>query len=196
MCIRDSAYTVPDNKEIEISVATDKEARYSVVNLFYKQPPQITKTVEDYRRTIAQSLFSGMLNARMSELQRQADPPFMFSFSGYGDLVRNKYAYNSAAGCKEDGIERALQTVVSENERVRRFGFTATELARQKAEMLSGITESYNERDKTESRNFAREYVSNFLTQEPMPGIAYEFEMYQKYLDGCLLYTSDAADER
>lgn len=181
------AYTVPDNKEIEISVATDKEARYSVVNLFYKQPPQITKTVEDYRRTIAQSLFSGMLNARMSELQRQADPPFMFSFSGYGDLVRNKYAYNSAAGCKEDGIERALQTVVSENERVRRFGFTATELARQKAEMLSGITESYNERDKTESRNFAREYVSNFLTQEPMPGIAYEFEMYQKYLDGITL---------
>ncbi len=190
------AYTVPDNKEIQIATATDKEARYSMVDLFYKQPPQITKTVEDYRRTIAQSLFSGMLNARMSELQRQADPPFMFSYSGYGDLVRNKYAYTSAAGCKEDGILRALQTLVTENERVRRFGFTETELQRQKAEMMSGMTESYNERDKTESRNFAREYVSNFLTQEPMPGIEFEYNIYKTYLEGITLAEVNAFAEK
>ncbi|HRH65910.1 MAG TPA: insulinase family protein [Bacteroidia bacterium] len=186
------AYTVPDNKEIQIAAVTDKEARFSMVDLFYKQPPQVSKTVEDYRRNIAQSLFSGMLNARMSELQRQADPPFMFSYSGYGDLVRNKYAYTSAAGCKENGIERALQTLVTENERVRRFGFTSTELERQKAEMMSGITEAYNEREKTESRNFAREYVSNFLTQEPMPGIEFEYSLYQQYLQGISLQEVNA----
>lgn len=181
------AYTVPDNKEIQIAIATDKEARFGVVNLFYKQPPQVVKTVADYRRSIAQSLFSGMLNARMSELQRQANPPFMFSYSGYGDLVRNKYAYTSVAGCKEDGIQKALETLVSENERVRRFGFTTTELKRQKEELMSSMTEAYNERDKSESRNFAREYVSNFLSQEPMPGITFEYDIYKKYLSGISL---------
>jgi zinc protease len=39
----------------------------------------------------------------------------------------------------------------------------------------------------TESRNFATEYVSNFLTNEPAPGIAYEYELYKKYLNGITL---------
>lgn len=181
------SYEVGDNKEVLVATATDKEATYGMVQLFYKQPREIQKTVGDYRRGMSYSLFSGMLNARTAELQRLASPPFMYAGSGYGDLVRTKYAYYSVAACKEDGIEKALETIVAENERVRRFGFTETELSRQKSEMMSNMEKIYNERDKTESRNFAREYVANFLTQEPIPGINFEMEIYKKYLDGIKL---------
>lgn len=181
------AYTVPDNSEMLITTAKDKEAVYARVQLIYKQAPEVVKTVADFRRTIAQDIFTWMLNERMSELNRVADPPFLFASSGYGDLVRNKYAYSATAACKEDGIERALQTLVMENERVRRFGFTSTELERQKTELMSLIDKAYNERDKTESGNFAREYVSNFLSSEPMPGIEFEHEIYKKYLNGITL---------
>jgi len=181
------SYPVGDNKEVLVATAVDKEATYGMVQLFYKQPREIQKTVGDYRRGMSYSLFSGMLNARTSELQRLAVPPFMYAASGYGDLVRTKYAYYSVAACKEDGIEKALETIVTENERVRRFGFTESELKRQKAEMMSRMEKAFNERNKTESRNFAREYVSNFLSQEPIPGIAFEMELYKKYLDGITL---------
>ena len=181
------SYPVGDNKETLVATATDKEAVYGMVQLFYKQSREIAKTVADYRRNMSYSLFSGMLNARTAELQREANPPFMYAASGYGDLVRTKYAYYSVAACTEDGIERALETIVRENERVRRFGFTESELQRQKADLMSGMEKAYNERDKTESRNFAREYVSNFLSQEPIPGIEFEMEIYKKYLDGITL---------
>lgn len=186
------SYEVGDNKDALVATATDKEAAYGMVQLFYKQPREIHKTEGDYRRGMAYSLFSGMLNARTAELQRLANPPFMYSASGYGDLVRTKYAYYSVAACKEDGIERALETIVSENERVRRFGFTETELKRQKAELMSRMEKAYNERDKTESRNFAREYVSNYLTGEPIPGIEFEMALYKKYLDGISLQEVNA----
>ncbi len=137
-----------------------------------------------------------MLNARTAELQRLANPPFMYSASGYGDMVRTKYAYYSVAACKEDGIERALETIVTENERVRRFGFTESELKRQKADMMSQMEKAYNERTKTESRNFAREYVSNFLQEEPIPGIELEMEIYKKYLDGITLEEVNAFAEK
>ena len=180
-------YNVPDNKDLIIAKATDKEARFADVEIIYKQPLEKEVTVGDYRRGMAQQLFSAMMNARSNEIERQADPPFINSSSGYGTLVRNTYSYSCSAICREDGIERALTTLATENERVRRFGFTDGELERQKNEMMSGMEMTYSEREKTESRNLAREYVSNFLTAEPMPGIEYEYNLMKKYLDGIKL---------
>ncbi len=180
-------WPVPDEPKLAVSTVTDKEAMYAEIELIYKQPVEVEKTVGDYRRVMAEQLFSGMISARLSELQRQADPPFMYAGSDYSNLVRNKDAYMSIAVSKEDGITRALETIVAENERVRRYGFTATELQRQKADMMSRIEKLYNERNKTESRNFATEYVSNFLKQEPAPGIDVEYSIYKNFLSGITL---------
>ncbi len=180
-------YNVPDNKELIVATATDKEARYASVDINYKQPKEKQKTVGDYRRSIVQQLFSAMINARTGELEQQADPPFLNSYSGYGRFVRNVNVYSSSAVCKGDGIERALTTLVAENERVLRYGFTATELERQKVEMMRAMDMAYAEKDKSESRDFAREYVSNFLTEEPMPGIEFEYDIYKKYLSAITL---------
>lgn len=180
-------YMVPDNKELIIATATDKEARFADVEVIYKQPKESEVTVEDYRRGLAQRLFSSMLDTRMSEILREANPPFINASTSYGKLVRNINAFSSSAICREDGIKQALITLVNENERVLRFGFTKGELERQKLEMMKGMQTAYNERDKTESRNLAREYVSNFLAAESMPGIEYEYNLVKKYLDGISL---------
>jgi zinc protease len=180
-------WPVPDNDALAISRVTDKEARMAEIQLIYKQPVAEVATVGDYRTSIARNLFSGMLSARLSELQRKSNPPFVYAGSYYTDLVRNKDAYMAFAYAKEDGIERALQSLVAENERVRRFGFTSTELDRIKADLMSEMEKSFNERDKTESRDFAREYVSNFLTKEPAPGISFEYDIYKAFLSSITL---------
>ncbi|MCX6291462.1 MAG: insulinase family protein [Bacteroidetes bacterium] len=181
------AWDVPDTKDLMVATATDKEARFGLVELIYKHQKEEEKTVGDYRRNIVSQLYTGMLGARMSELQRQANPPFMGAFNDYGRFVRAIDAYTSEAICKEDGIEKALMTLVEENERVRRFGFTSTELERQKSELLRRMEKSYNEREKTESRSMVMEYVRNFLDAEPIPGIEFEYNLYKKYLAGITL---------
>src|SRR5207244_3147815 len=70
---------------------------------------------------------------------------------------------------------------------VRRFGFTQTELDRQKNEALTQIEKAYAEREKTESKSFTDEYVRNFLEKEPYPGIEFEFELHKKFLPGITL---------
>lgn len=189
-------WPVPDEKQLAVATATDKEAQYAQIEMIYKQPVEEVKTVADYRRSMAQQLFTGMMEARLSELSRQSDPAFIYAGAGYSDLVRNKDAYMTYSIAKEDGIDRALTTVVTENERVRRFGFTATELERQKASLMSRIEKIYNERDKTESRNLAMEYVANFLTEEPAPGISYEYEVYKQYLSGITLEEVNAFSKK
>jgi zinc protease len=180
-------YVVPDNDSLIIATATDKEARRAVVELIYKQQKEKEITVEDYMNSIAKSLFTSMLNQRLDEMSRLADPPFLNAGADYGPLVRAIDAYSTSASAREDAIERTLVALTTENERVRRFGFTQAELDRQKTELLRGMEIAYNERDKTESRNFAREYISNFLTGEPIPGIEFEYNTIKKFIGGISL---------
>ncbi len=51
-------------------------------------------------------------------------------------------------------------------------------------EVLRRIEKSYEERDKTESKTYVREYVRNFLEEEPIPGIEYELELYRRFIPG------------
>lgn len=180
-------YPVPDTKGVMIAKATDKEATYTVLQLMYKQPKQKIKTVADLRMDMAQDLYNSMLGNRLKELQQQANPPFIAAGSRYSGLVRTKDAYTSYAVVKDSGVERGLEAIVTENERVKKYGFTAPELERAKKEMMKGIEKEYSERDKTESRDLVGELVYYYLEQEPDPGIEYEYNFDKKYLDGISL---------
>ena len=79
---------------------------------------------------------------------------------------------------KDDGIERGLEAVFTEAERVARFGFTATELDRQKRNILRGLERAVAEKDNQPSAPLADEYVRNFTDQEPIPGIEYEAALH------------------
>ncbi len=175
-------WEVPDHKEMLVATARDKETPYSIVQLYYKLPAEKIVTEGDYRKSIVEALYNGMINSRLSELQKQANPPFVFAFSGKSGMVRTKDAYQSFAVTKEDGIETGIKTLVTENERVKKFGFTAGELERQKKDMLRQMETQFNERDKTESKQLINEYVRNFLEGECIPGIAYEYDLYKKYI--------------
>jgi zinc protease len=175
-------YEVLNNKELIIATATDKETPRCRVEIIYKQPLAITRTEADYRKNLARDLFSSMVSSRLDEIKRQPDPPFIRASAGYGRFVRTTNAYSSEASCNEEDILSALQTLLTENERVRRYGFTASELERVKADLLRSYEKQFEERSKTESRNFASEYVNNFLTGEAIPGIESEYKLAIKML--------------
>ncbi|MEO5570107.1 MAG: pitrilysin family protein [Bacteroidia bacterium] len=63
-------WEVPDTKEFLTATAQDKESQYTLIQLIYKQPIEETKTVGDYKKLIVQSLYNGMINQRLSELQK------------------------------------------------------------------------------------------------------------------------------
>jgi zinc protease len=179
---------VPDRKNSEGIVVTDKEATNHVVEIYYtyKKAKEET-TVQDYRDYLVRVLFTSMLGQRMQELTQKAEPPFVFGGSNIGGWARGYEAYQSFAYLGKGGVEPAINALVQENERARKFGFTASELDRIKKMLMKNIERSYNERDKTESQNIVEEYIRNFLDKEPIPGIENEFKYYKKYLEGITL---------
>lgn len=176
-------FDIPEHKETLVSIVTDKETQYPIAQIFYKHPLKINKTLEDYREGIKHRLFNGMINIRLQELTQSENPPFIYGSSAYEELFGPASVYFSMAVCKNGQINQGIQAVLEENERVKRHGFTMTELERMKKSMLSSIEKAFNEREKQESNAYAEEYKRNFLmSQEPFPGIENEFTYYKTFI--------------
>jgi zinc protease len=181
------SYVVPDHEETLFAIATDPEAANTVVSIYYKMDPEPEKDINDYRRMLIERLNIRMMNNRFYELLNQPDPPFLFGVSMHTSLVRVKDIYLLGAYVKEDGIKKGLETLLAEAERVKKYGFTESELNRTKNQLLNEFEKLYNERDKTESQAFAGEYARNFLEREPVPGIEFEFAVAKELLPGIKL---------
>ncbi|MEP7348275.1 MAG: pitrilysin family protein, partial [Gemmatimonadaceae bacterium] len=178
---------VPPNDSTLVSIATDREQDVSTVLTLYKQPLRQLKTKADYRVLLVDQLYNGMLNDRFSEIGRRTDAPFSFASSSYGTLVRSTDSYQLAALVKDGGVKRGLAALLQEARRVDIHGFLPAELERAKTSMLRNLESAFAEREKTESARYAGEYVSHFLSGEPSPGIAYEFEQAKAYVPGVTL---------
>ncbi|PHQ28085.1 M16 family metallopeptidase [Leeuwenhoekiella nanhaiensis] len=178
-------FDLPNHEETFITVASDPEAPFSRVQVMYKDTfkSPAAKTTQDYKDLVVRSLFSTMLNNRLNELRNAANPPFIFGYSYYGGTyARDKKAYQSVAQTSETGQLTALQALLEENERVKRFGFQEGELERAKKELIARMEKAYKDRDKIESGRIVGEYINNYLEEEPIPGIEWEYDFYQKVL--------------
>ena len=182
-------YGIPAQKETQTLIVTDPEQRYNVVTIYYKQPAIAeAQTDLEYRAIIIRELFNAMISNRLQEIAQRPDAPFLGASSNYDKLIGDKDAFTLAAYAKDGaGIVKATEALLEENERVRQNGFTQGELDRAKAAALSGIENVYNERNKTESAQWADELIRNFIHKEPIPGIAKEFAMYKEYMPGITL---------
>jgi len=173
-------FEIPNHKETLVSINSDKEAQYPVAYVYYKHPLEAAKTLDDYREMIKENLYSGMINNRLAEKTQLADPPYLVAQSSYSHQFGPMSTYMSAAVTQGDKIEEGLKEVLIENERVKKFGFTETELERQKTAVLNSLEKAYNERNNQKSISYANEYQRNFLiTEEPIPGIENEYNYYK-----------------
>ncbi len=176
-------YDVPDRVDTGFAISTDKETSNTSIEIDTILPARPEGTIGDYRQKTVDRLFSGMLNARFSEMTQKPDAPFVFAFTGRGSfLARSKDIAYLTALVKEDGVERGMRALLAEAERVARFGFTETELARQKTNVLRNYERSALEKDNVLSAMRANEYIRNFLQNETLPSSDDEYALHHRFL--------------
>ena len=178
-------YPVTDNDEPLIYIGKDKEVDTPIVDIYFKQdatPDSIKGNMAYLLQDYVLAAANMMLNERFSELAQSANPPFNMAYSTYNNffLAKTKDAFNVGAYTKETGLKEALNVLLTELERVRRYGFTESEYARARANLLQELESNYNERDKTKNDKYVNEYIANFLDAEPIPGIEYEYTTYNQ----------------
>jgi zinc protease len=86
-----------------------------------------------------------------------------------------------------DQVTNGLAALVTELQRLSRFGFTATELARAKQSMMLVYERAVTENPDRESQSRANEYTRNFLQGEALPTIWQELAFHRRFLPGITL---------
>jgi len=178
-------FELPNHEETFISIESDKEASFSQVQVMFKdeENSKPDKTLKDYRESMVEGLFSQMINNRLNELTNSPNPPFVYGFTYHGGTyAKTKDAFQSFAMTSESGQLKALETLLEENERVKQHGFFEGEFERAKKDIIARMEKSFKDKDKMESNRIVGEYVKHYLENEPMPGIAWEFDFYKEQL--------------
>ncbi len=175
-------YDVPRHPETLVSVVSDKEASFTNVRVVYKHDKVHTKNLVDFRQSMVRNLYNTMLGARLAEITKQPDPPFMFAFSGYGGDIGELDTYSSFAFVPEGKAALALETILLENKRVLQHGYTSGELDRAKKNMMEGAEKAFKEMDKSESGQIAMRYVYKYLDEIPTPSPVQILSLYESYL--------------
>ena len=133
-------------------------------------------TVGGYRRQMVEGLFGGMLSARLDEIAAEARRAVPQRPKPAADCwSAPKRRPRSTPSSRRAASNAALSALFTEIDRVARFGFTATELNRQRLNLQRLLENAVVEKDKSPSAPLADEFVRNFIHGEPIPGIVNEF---------------------
>ena len=172
----------------EAMVVTDDESTNTVLQVFnFITPSKKAKTWNDYREAVKKEMINSLINERLQELTQKENPPFVYGYTGSDQFIRGYDAFISAAILGDNTTEEAINALLAETERARKFGFLNTELQRVKADMLNQAEQAFHEKDKSLSSAIVQRYVNNFLEGAPVVGAENRFNFYKSILGGISL---------
>ena len=178
-------YSVNDNEQPIVAIVRDKEAQYTRIEMEFKKPQlpkQFRGTNMAYVQSLALELVCDMFNNRLSELSMKPEATFVGAGSFYGELVKEKDAFTAVYLAKQGQEVASYKDLLTQLEKMRRYGFTHAELDRVKKETLAAYEKYYNERNTVRNIAHAQEYIRHYLDGAPIPGIKWEYEMIQQIL--------------
>jgi zinc protease len=158
-------FDIPDHEEPVFGLVTDKEADQTIIRYMirHKKTSEGPENLMDHRENYIHQLFNSMMGQRINELVQQGDPPFVIGMVNYGDFERGYEALSVITMPKPNEEALGLTAIMTELERVKRYGLTQGELDRAKAEILIQWEKYYNERDKIHNEEYINDYVNSFL---------------------------------
>lgn len=175
-------YGIEDNVKPSVSIITDKEAKGVAITIYHKRQGKDVITLEDYKLDLLETLYSGMLRQRLSELEFSPDAPYLSANTGIGKFLGRLDNYYLRALLKEDKIEQGIEALLEESERARRHGFKTSELERYKAELINNADFFQKETGKIPTRIYVERYINNFTDNEPIPSDAFRYNFYNALL--------------
>ncbi|TRX66441.1 pitrilysin family protein [Carboxylicivirga sp. M1479] len=175
---------VEPKAETTFKLALDKESTRSSVSMYVRHEAEASsdKNHNTLKTNYKRTLIRTMIGARINELLQKGNPPFINGYVSFSDYPRTVSLLSIGTTAKENEEALAFESILTEVERVKRFGFSEGELERAKTQMLMGYENYYKQRDKINHDSYCKEIASLYLENVPMPGIEYEFKFAQSVI--------------
>lgn len=130
-----------------------------------------------YRTFLVDQLAQIVLAERLGLASTDPAAPFLAAQAGASGLAHPLVAMTLTAVPRPGEHGRALEALLRARRALVVHGVLPSELTRARRAMQTAMDGYYAERDATDTPTHADELVRNFLEDEPVPGIPYEYAM-------------------
>lgn len=173
---------VPDNKEPIVGIVTDPETSSTAYQVLWKyeaRPEEMNSTPIGLLTDLVQSVITQVMAERFNDISAKADAPFLNAGIGIGSYVETMEVTLGQVVCKDGDSLVGLEALLTEIEKMRRFGFTDAEVERAKTEILSQYESAAKKADTRKNSEFVWPIINHFFDNYAFMDPQAEYETVQ-----------------
>ncbi|MBI9062016.1 MAG: insulinase family protein [Marinilabiliaceae bacterium] len=176
-------YSVPSHDNTLVKIIKDKEITSTSVKIIRKFPHREEKTLADMKRSVANIIYTYMVNQRLTEIAQQKDAPYMYAQSYATSASGKTDRYMSLASVKGDKIIEGTKGLMRELLRLKKYGFTQAELDRKKEILYKDFEQMAQEEDKQSSGQIMNAISNHIIYGEENASISFKKEFVHSVLE-------------
>ncbi len=176
-------YEIPENTVPLYCKAFDKELPGNSISLIkrYRLTPPASLD-EMMRDNLLRKFYVDIVRKYLMLYMNEESPDFREAMFSVRKLVRNYQSLNIMVNPYPGKEKEALQQILRELERIRRFAFTEQELQEQIRLYREGLDETERMQDRLSNDVYVQLYQNNFLEGNPVTTIAEDIALSRKIL--------------
>ena len=173
---------LPYNAEPVVGIITDAEAQNSRIDILWKHAPIPTEyqnTDAAYLNDLLISIISNIMDERFNDISAAPDAPFFAAGFFTRDLCNACEAYNAAVLFKDGASIEAFTALMTEIEKMKRFGFNEGEVQRAKDNIINYYEKAVEAAPTRKNAELVQPLLSNFFDNEAYMAPEMELQLIQ-----------------
>ena len=177
--------TIPDNAEPVVGIITDPETTNNLFQVIWKSPerPEIlNSTAAGVATDLVQEVAALVMNERLQEIAANPASPLLQAQFAISNIIEGLDGVQALSVGKEGKDIDALEVLLTEVERMHRYGFTDSEVERAKAEILSQYEKAANQAATRKNSELVNPLINHFYENYSYMDPATELQIVQALL--------------
>ena len=161
---------VPDNVEPIVGVVTDPETPNSSVMVLWKSEPlprEYANTDIAFMTELVKDIVAEVMSERFQEITSKPNAPFLGADLVCSQICETCDVVMGDVAFKEGDVDTAFKAFFTEVEKMKRCGFTDSEVQRAKDEILSRYEKRAQGADSRKNSEFVYPIINNFFHNTP-----------------------------
>ncbi len=160
---------IEDNDELVFASAMDKEVPLADIAFKIRHPKSLKdETLQDLKTELFNNIVTSILNERFSELSQDPNVPTLGFSVRFSNFARLHESFDVNFQPKKNRQQEAFTLTMNELNRAVKFGFTASEINRAKANILKNFESTAKSVEDAPPFMLIEEIKGNYLENKPM----------------------------
>ena len=176
-------YKIPDYKDVKVKCMVHESLKKVELNIMQLTNPfPAVQKESDYIGYLQRSLLNRLIKARMGKLSFN-NPPYKNGSLELSSFLNTKAVLLASVELMPEKIDSGISTFTSHLEQMFQYGFTKTEIEKEKKKYHNLIKRKAEAKSPTASTTYMNDIYADFFVGNKFVSTQDEYKLFLKYID-------------